>query len=340
MMFENSTKLDNFNISISVVIPVKDRLEELSQTLRSIYLQSVLPKEIVIVDDGSLIPLTNVIIPAAPEGISVIVINNDDNMGVAKSVNIGISAASGDIISIIDSDDCYLPEALEKISSFWTNADNDIVGLAVGFFWCIYDLTPYRVQIIKNEVITLDLLLRGNVLGGGSSMSFRRKLILEHSGLPSVIASYDYASWLKMSQIGKIGYIQEPLVLYRSPSASFLPSYTKQHKRRIKAHVDIYKRQECSHRALMRPIIMHILAMAYIDCGFHKKGATFLFANIFNKYISIKMKFHAILKLVLGANNCNALFLRMSKVRAFILGEYLLNAYGYSVKSIDLIRRG
>jgi glycosyltransferase involved in cell wall biosynthesis len=94
--------------SISVVIPYKDRPEQLERALRSVSSQTVLPEEVIIIDDGSLIPLElkgNYQIPAR--------VVRQSNRGPAAARNLGIREAACDWIALLDSDDTWLPEKLE-----------------------------------------------------------------------------------------------------------------------------------------------------------------------------------------------------------------------------------
>lgn len=93
---------------VSVVIPCKDRPEQLLRALASVRAQTVLPDEVIVVDDGSEPPL-------ALDSVGTIPLKliRQINQGPAAARNRGIREASGDWIALLDSDDTWLSEKLE-----------------------------------------------------------------------------------------------------------------------------------------------------------------------------------------------------------------------------------
>jgi glycosyltransferase involved in cell wall biosynthesis len=95
--------------SVSVVIPCYNRREIISRAIRSVLGQTILPIEIIIVDDGSTDGSSRV---ARSFGDPVKVIEQP-NCGAATARNRGIRAARGDWIAFIDSDDEWHQEKLQ-----------------------------------------------------------------------------------------------------------------------------------------------------------------------------------------------------------------------------------
>lgn len=98
--------------SISVVIPLYNKEKHIERTLRSVLAQTVLPYEIIVVDDGSK---DNG--PAVVEGIkdSRIKLIRQANSGVCVARNRGIHEALGELIAFLDADDEWKPDYLETI---------------------------------------------------------------------------------------------------------------------------------------------------------------------------------------------------------------------------------
>jgi len=48
-------------MDISVVVPTKDRPENLKRAISSLFIQTILPDEIIIINDGSQLPYDNVL---------------------------------------------------------------------------------------------------------------------------------------------------------------------------------------------------------------------------------------------------------------------------------------
>ncbi len=101
--------LDNFTISI--VIPVKDSLESLMETLKSIDWQTSTPLETIVVDDGSREPVKEVFLQTSPLKI----LRLPESRGPAVARNFGAETASGDVILFVDADVVLNPDVTSKI---------------------------------------------------------------------------------------------------------------------------------------------------------------------------------------------------------------------------------
>ena len=94
--------------SVSVIIPCKDRPQHLLRALASVREQTILPDEVIVVDDGSEPPLTLDSVGTLP-----VKLIRQLNSGPSAARNRGIREASGDWIALLDSDDTWLPDKLE-----------------------------------------------------------------------------------------------------------------------------------------------------------------------------------------------------------------------------------
>lgn len=100
---------------ISVVIPAHNRPALLLEAARSIAGQAYSTFEVVVIDDGSVPPIS---LPALQDvlGQRVVLHRHDSAQGVAKAKNAGVKAAKGDVILILDDDDLLMPGALTRVS--------------------------------------------------------------------------------------------------------------------------------------------------------------------------------------------------------------------------------
>jgi len=96
------------NCDISVVIPTYNRAEWLRQALASVTAQTLPPGEIIVVDDGSDDGTQQMIANEFP-GCRYL---RQENQGVSSARNLGIEAADGQWIALLDADDQWLPEKL------------------------------------------------------------------------------------------------------------------------------------------------------------------------------------------------------------------------------------
>jgi glycosyltransferase involved in cell wall biosynthesis len=113
----------------SLIIPTLERTAELSGLLESIVNQRRTDIEIILVDqnqDARITPL----VEALPTDLSVLHLRVEQpNVSAAR--NMGMDAASGEIIAFPDDDCCYPPDLLNQVDAwFWENRHYAV--LAVG----------------------------------------------------------------------------------------------------------------------------------------------------------------------------------------------------------------
>ena len=95
---------------VSVVIPTFDRARVLPRALESVMAQSRPPTEVIVVDDGSTDDTAELVADRFPTTRLI----RQENRGVSAARNRGIEAAAGEWIALLDSDDEWRPEKLEK----------------------------------------------------------------------------------------------------------------------------------------------------------------------------------------------------------------------------------
>lgn len=104
-------------IKISVIVPVYNQEKFLGRCIRSLLSQQYNKNnyEIIIVNDGSTDNTQKVINKYADQ---LEILNNEDNLGLPQSLNIGINYASGSFIVRVDSDDYVNNKFLLYLSDF------------------------------------------------------------------------------------------------------------------------------------------------------------------------------------------------------------------------------
>lgn len=94
---------------VSIVIPVKDGEAYLAEALESVVAQDYKPREVLVVDGGSIDRSRE--IAASFGGVRIV---DQRGTGLAGAWNEGIEAANGDLIALLDSDDRWLPGKLSR----------------------------------------------------------------------------------------------------------------------------------------------------------------------------------------------------------------------------------
>ncbi len=114
------------NCNVSVIIPLYNSSSTLRRALDSVYAQSLLPREIIVVDDGSDDwEQSSLIAVSYPDSVSIRFIHKDKNQGVSPARNIGVSAALYRYLAFLDSDDIWYKNKLAIQYGLMTSCNLD-----------------------------------------------------------------------------------------------------------------------------------------------------------------------------------------------------------------------
>jgi glycosyltransferase involved in cell wall biosynthesis len=102
--------------SVSVIVPTYNRALLLPETLESIFHQTRPAEEIIVVDDGSTDHTAEIL--CRYPGITVITAANGGDL---KARNIGLKAATSDLVAFCDSDDVWEKDFLEVMVGQWNH---------------------------------------------------------------------------------------------------------------------------------------------------------------------------------------------------------------------------
>lgn len=117
----------NARPTISVVIPVHNRPREIHEALDSVMAQTILPLEVIVVDDGSTDDTVSSVQGRTNDPVPVRIHRLSPNRGGGVARNTGVDAAQGDWLALLDSDDCWLPSKLERQIGCVINLMGDFV---------------------------------------------------------------------------------------------------------------------------------------------------------------------------------------------------------------------
>src|SRR5438046_4899161 len=120
---------------ISVIVPVKDEVENVTPLAREIdaAIASEPSAEIIFVDDGSTDGTGDLLKALKREVPRLRVIQHARNLGQSRSIRTGVRAARFDMIVTLDGDGQNDPADIPKLlASFRTEADISNVGLVSG----------------------------------------------------------------------------------------------------------------------------------------------------------------------------------------------------------------
>lgn len=162
----------------------------------------------IVVDDGSTDDTKKI----AESFDKVKYIYQDNSGGAARPKNAGIKLAQGEYIAILDDDDEWLPEKLEKqVAYLDKNKDIDVVG-------CNYLIDGKKEYQIPKYKDVLKRILVTDDMGPGSIMMYRKKVFDELELFDENLKSgQDKEMRIKLASQGyKFGFVREPLVIYHT----------------------------------------------------------------------------------------------------------------------------
>lgn len=136
---------------VTVIIPTRNRLESLKKSIESIRGQTYTDWELIVIDDGSELPVCPMATSLGDDRIKCIRHNIAQGGGAAR--NTGIRAAAGDFIAFLDDDDEWVLEKLDIQMERFTDTPAD-VGFCFSAVTNIYDdheETSYVLDGVHNH---------------------------------------------------------------------------------------------------------------------------------------------------------------------------------------------
>ncbi len=225
---------------VSVVLPVFNVERYVTMSIQSVLTQTYADFELLIVDDGSTDGSLRLCQQFTDPRIQII---QQQNRGLAGARNTGIRHAKGKYIALLDSDDLFAPEKLQRHVEHLDRSPN--VGISFSRSAFIDDhgqpLGYYQMPKLK-EITTPDILCR-NPIGNGSAPVIRRQVLQEiavQKNLYGVVEDFffddsfrqseDIECWLRMATQTSWLFegIPEPLTLYRVNAGGLSASIPKQ----------------------------------------------------------------------------------------------------------------
>lgn len=203
---------------LTVVIPTHNRLAELKLALTSLYEQTTLPDEIIVVDDGSTTPVSEEIFKYCPGKVKCKLIRNYVAKGAGAARNKGILSAACSWIAFLDDDDTFKVNKIHSIKQNIEKIDADFIYHSAEILMVEEDVS-YRTQPpkIAPEDDIFKLLLISNKFGGTPVVVAKKDLLIS-AGLfnEKINALEDYELWIRVAKSGaRFHLVEEPLTKCR-----------------------------------------------------------------------------------------------------------------------------
>ncbi|TJI03416.1 glycosyltransferase family 2 protein [Escherichia coli] len=203
---------------LTVVIPLYNKSQSIESTIKSVLNQTHTDFELIVVNDGSTDGSENVIKQFTDERIKLL---NITNSGVSVARNTGIRSAKSSYVCLLDADDYWLPNHLEKINNL-VERYPDCSMYSSCFYEILEDGSKFQAKNrYPSDYIGIldDFFLeysRSRSLVNSSCVCLNKKMFAECGGFPvGVKLGEDIYLWLKMAMLGQVAYSGSPQVIIR-----------------------------------------------------------------------------------------------------------------------------
>lgn len=202
---------------ISIIMAAYNSEKTIIQAIDSVLDQTYRCFELIVIDDCSNDSTVNLVAGMAKRDSRIRLILNKKNCGVSYTRKRGLEEAKGKWIAILDSDDAWMPEKLEKQVELQKETNADLLYTGSAFMdskgqkinWCLN--VPTEVSYHQ--------LLKQNILSNSSAL-VRKELYEEYYVIGDQMHE-DFAIWLGIMKEGRKAYgVDEPLLIYRITKCS------------------------------------------------------------------------------------------------------------------------
>ncbi len=206
-------------IDYTVIIPARNEAALIEGAIASALAQTLAPKEIIAVDDGSSDGTGEVAAHCSPK---VRVVRRQRGANVSAARNEGITVANTEWIAFLDADDRWHPDKIEHQAKLAASE-------AAGAIYCgAEQRTPGgRINEIpvflfsSQKRLRRELLLRNCITGSASAVLVRKDLLDEVKGFDITLSrGEDRDLWIRLAQVTAFAVVPLPLVILQQRSSS------------------------------------------------------------------------------------------------------------------------
>mgnify|MGYP001620137307 FL=1 len=195
------------NPKVSVLLPTYNGGRFITKSIESVLKQSFKDLELIVIDDGSSDHAPDIVREFIQKDSRVLFVQNEENLGIQKTLNKGLGIARGEYIARVDDDDEWID--VHKLESQVDFLDNDQSHVLVGTGVVFVDekreelfrfLQPVEDKSIRDRMLFKSCFMHSAVL-------FRKSVAVELGGYSEKEEHKhveDYALWLGLGKIGKL----------------------------------------------------------------------------------------------------------------------------------------
>lgn len=320
----------NYRGKIDVIIPTYNNAKFLPIALRSVIDQTHKPNKIIVVDDGSEEDIKSVIDTIKTE--IPLLYFRIDHAGPNAARNEALKHSTSEFIALLDSDDAWFPEKLEKQLKVFSSSDIKNLGVVYCGYIQINDAGELHPTA---RALDIDLTFRGDVYerlltenkvtSSASGVLIKRKYINEVGAFDEGLRiGEDWEMWIRLAKVCGYDFVDEHLVKIRKHEGNHQAKklYVFEHEMKLYSKLSAEEQRPKFHKIWSLYILNKIIA-ALPD----KK-----FLRIANKNLTTQAKEHFFKA---GFGNIRLYLLRLTitqYIRFFI--SHLTHFLGITFKAL------
>ncbi len=262
--------------NVSIIMTSYNYSEYIAEAIESVIAQTYRNWELIIVDDASSDNSVDIIRRYALKDSRIKLFVHPQNRGLASAVQTGLKNAGAEWIAFLESDDIFMPDALEeKLNAVKNGAD--MVFTDVEMFGekepsekmqNYFDyLHLYYINLDNSRFIEKfpDIIYRINLIPTFSAVMIKRS-ILKNCKFNSICkASLDYYLWSQVSEY-KIYYLHKKLTKWRIHSDSYISQDKYGWFKKYIFGITLYKNTIKHRNPLLKPFLLLNYMRARLVC--------------------------------------------------------------------------
>jgi glycosyltransferase involved in cell wall biosynthesis len=204
---------------VSVILPVYNAEKFLKKSVRSVTAQSYKNLEIIIINDCSTDNSGLILEQLQKKDARIIILSNETNSGISKTLNKGIEKSNGKYIARMDADDICFNDRIEKQVSFLEE------NKSIAICGCSFIKIDENGKTVGRVIYpTDDIVLKAELFFycpfAHPAMMMRRTVLNETGLYQDYAPAEDYELWLRIAEKFQVANLADNLVYYRTHSSN------------------------------------------------------------------------------------------------------------------------
>lgn len=228
--------MTNNTPSVDILLVTFNHSNYIDQALESVKFQDYGgPVRLVVADDcstdGTLHKIRKFV--ASNERLGCVILPTERNVGITANYKRGFAACKADYVAVLEGDDYW--SSTRKLSKqiAFLQEHRGYAACASNFFIVDNEKAHHRLRIDRTDgylVITPTILIGDNLIGNFSTCVYRRSALRKLPDRLFEMKSYDWIVNICTSMQGPIGYLGEPLSVYRQHASGTWSSSSRASK--------------------------------------------------------------------------------------------------------------